>query len=126
MSARRRFPPRVVSLLAGARMLRIRAGTGDHRFTGVWFVLMDGRLLVRPWNDEASGWRRAFLREPRGALLVDKREIAVRARSVRGERLLDAMDRAYAAKYSTPASRKWVRGFRLPRRRRTTMELSPR
>jgi hypothetical protein len=126
MGARRRFPPRVASLLEGARMLGIRAGTGDHRFTGIWFVLVDGRLFVRPWYDEASGWRRALLREPRGTILVDKREVKVRARSARGERLFDAMDRAYAAKYSTPASRKWVRGFTLPRRRSTTMELTPR
>ena len=126
MAARRRLPPRVASLLAGARMLGIRAGTGDHRFTGIWFVLVGGRLLVRPYYDSATGWRRAFLHEPRGSILVEQREIAVRARSVRGERLHDAMDRAYAEKYSTPASCKWVRGFRLPRRRRTTMELTPR
>jgi len=127
MAAARRFPPRVVSLLAGERMLSIRAGAGDHRFTGVWFVLIHGRLFVRPWYDSVSGWRRALLSDPRGTILVGKRrEIAVRARTVRGERLFDAVDRAYAEKYRTPASRKWVRGFKLPRRRRTTMELTPR
>jgi len=126
MPARRRFPPRVASLLASARMLAVRAGTGDHRFTGIWFVVVHGRLLVRPWNDKASGWRRAFLDEPRGTILLGEREIAVRARIVRGERVFDTMDRAYAEKYATPASRKWVRGFHLPRRRRTTMELTPR
>lgn len=126
MAERRRFAPRVVSLLASARMLAIRAGMGDHRFTGIWFVLIKGRLFVRPWYDSASGWRQALLEDPRGTILVGKREIAVRARSARGERLFDAMDRAYAEKYATPASRKWVRGFKLPSRRRTTMELTPR
>ena len=113
-------------MLESARMLSVRAGTGDHRFTGIWFVLVGGRLLVRPYYDSVTGWRRAFLREPRGTILVGEREITVRARSARGECLLDAMDRAYAEKYPTPGSRKWVRGFKLPRRRRTTMELTPR
>jgi hypothetical protein len=107
-------------------MLSIRAGAGDHRFTGVWFVLVGDRLLVRPYYDSATGWRRVFLREPRGIIRVGQREIAVRARTARGESLFDAMDRAYAEKYPTPGSRKWVRGFKLPRRRGTTMELVPR
>lgn len=38
---------------------------------------------------------------------------------------MDAVERAYAEKYRTPASLKYVRGFRLPRRRRTTTELMP-
>jgi hypothetical protein len=124
-AAKRRFPERVLSELADARMLAIRAGSGDHRFTGIWFVLVNGRLFVRPWNDGAEGWHRVLLGEPRGVIVVGKREIPVRARSARGERLWDAVDRAYAEKYPTKASFKWVRGFARPRRRRTTTELLP-
>jgi len=54
------------------------------------------------------------------------REIAVRAKSTRGERLLKAIDLAYGAKYPTPGSQKWVRGFARGRRRTTTTELVPR
>lgn len=43
--------------------------------------------------------------------------------AVKGARLLDAVDAAYAVKYHTSASRKWVRGFARPRRRATTVEL---
>jgi len=124
--APRRFPERILSLLWDARMLGIRAGTEGHRFTGIWFVLVRGRVFVRPWYDKPCGWHRAFVREPRGAIAVSGREIAVRARRVRGERLWDAVDLAYAEKYNTAASRKWVRGFSLARRRQTTTELLPR
>lgn len=48
------------------------------------------------------------------------------AKRSRGERLLAAIDRAYAEKYKTPASKKWVRGFKLARRRSTTTEFVPR
>ena len=106
-------------------MLGVRAGE-DHRFTGVWFVLLGGRVFARPWNDKTGGWHRALLAEPRGAILIFGAEIPVRARRARGERLFDAVDAAYAKKYKTKASQKWVRGFSLARRRRTTTELLPR
>ena len=83
-------------------------------------------MFVRPWNDKPDGWYRAFLDDPRGALTIGEREVRVRARPVRSERLMDAVDRAYATKYNTPGSRGYVLGFRRPRRRRTTTELLPR
>ncbi len=121
---RRSWPRRVLALLAASRMLGIRSGD-DHRFTSIWFVMVGGRVFVRPWNDEPGGWRRAFTGQSRGSIRVNGREIRVRGRAVRGERLFDAVDAAYAAKYDTRASQKWVRGFRLARRRRATMELLP-
>ena len=121
----RRFPKRVLSLLRDSRMLRIRAGT-EHRFTGIWFVVVGERLFVRPWFDKPGGWRRALLDEPRGAITLGDREIPVRARPARGERLFDAIDAAYAEKYVTKPSLKYVRGFKTPRRRKTTLELLPR
>ncbi len=106
-------------------MLGIRAGSDPHRFTGIWFVVVGDRVFVRPWNDRPGGWRRAFLRQPHGTITVSERGIAVRARQVRGDRLLDAIDAAYAEKYDTKASQKWVRGFATQRRRNTTTELLP-
>jgi hypothetical protein len=123
----RRFPKRLLSLLNESMALRIRAGA-DHRFLGIWVVVVDDRVFVRPWNDLPGGWRRAFLSEPDGAILFGgrKREIPVRARPVRAERLFDATDAAYARKYASRGAQKWVRGFATARRRKTTMELRPR
>jgi hypothetical protein len=123
----RRFSERLLSLFAAAPVLRIRAGA-DHRFLGIWVVVARGRVFVRPWNDKPAGWRQTFLENPNGAVLIRdvKREIRVRARPASGERLCDAIDDAYAAKYSRPANRKWVRGLQAARRRKTTMELLPR
>jgi hypothetical protein len=118
------FPARVLQLLLASRMLSIRAGD-DHRFTGIWFVVVAGRVFVRPWYDKPTGWHSAFLQDPRGAISLAGREIPIRARQSRGERLFDAVDAAYAQKYDTKASRKWVRGFAQPARRKTTTELLP-
>ena len=123
---RARFTRRLLSLLDASPALRIRAGS-DHRFLGIWVVVAKGRVFVRPWNDDPQGWRRAFLDEPRGAIRIAalKREIPIRARAARGERLWDAIDAAYASKYATKGAQKWVRGLVDPKRRKTTMELLP-
>ncbi len=121
---KRGFSAGVLALLRASRMLGIRAGE-DHRFTGIWFVMVGDRVFVRPYYDEATGWYRAFRKDPRGAITVGKRQIAVRARTARGSKLFDAVDAAYASKYDTAASKKWVLGFHQTRRRKTTTELRP-
>jgi hypothetical protein len=122
----RGFSKPLVALLDESKILSIRAGMEEHRFLGVWVVVTGGRVFVRPFNDKATGWYRRFLEEPRGLIQVGDREVRVRAVRRTAERLLDLVDAAYAAKYHTPASRKWVRGFHQPRRRATTLELLPR
>jgi hypothetical protein len=122
---RPKFPEAALEELSAARMIKLRAGA-VHRFTGVWVVVVRKRVFVRSWNDKPSGWYRAFCAEPAGAIEVGGRHIAVTAKTVRGERLIDAIDEAYASKYQTAADRKWVVGFRRKRRRATTTELLPR
>ena len=123
----RRFSRAVVAAIEASKILGIRAGArSSHKFTGVWPIVVDGRVFARSWTMKAGGWYRTFLEDPVGALQVGEREIAVRARHVRGSRLIAAIEEAYAAKYATPASQKYVRGFRTARRRETTTEFVPR
>jgi hypothetical protein len=118
----RGFSRPVIAELDSAKILGVRSGT-DHRFTGVWVVVVSGRVFARSWSDKPTGWYRAFVAEPLGTIQVPKgREIRVRAKKVRGERLLDAIDEAYGRKYDTAASQKWVRGFAESKRRATTIE----
>lgn len=125
MKTRPHFSKSILAALQTSKILGLRAGAEPHRFTGVWFVLVKDRLFVRPWNDKPQGWYRAFLQEPDGILQVGERQLRVRARKARGERLLDAIDQAYREKYPTPGARAYVTGFSRPRRRATTLELLP-
>jgi len=121
--AARQLPRSVVDAIDRAKILGIRAGArSDHRFTGVWPVVVDRRVFVRSWTLKTGGWYRAFLEEPLGAIQVDGREIRVRAVRVRSERIRDAVEEAYARKYPTPGSKKYVVGFRTKRRRAATIE----
>ena len=124
MATARRFSGPELEELAKAKILGVRAGT-EHRYTGVWVVVVEGRVFVRSWNDKPTGWYRAFLAEPLGSIQLPGREVAVRARQLRGERLRDAVTRAYGEKYNTKASEKWVRGFAEPGRAATTLEFLP-
>jgi hypothetical protein len=121
----RHFPPKIASQIAATKYLYIRAGD-EHRFIPVWVVVVDGRAIVRPWNDRKAGWYRAFLVDPNGAIRLGDREIPVKAVSVKSARLSDLVDAAYAEKYTTKANQKYVRGFKSAKRRATTTELVPR
>jgi len=118
-----RFPKATLAGFESTRHLYIRSG--DHRFIPIWVVVVDGRVLVRSWNDKAGGWYRAFLSHPRGAVRMDDREVPVRAVRLRSSRLNDAADAAYAQKYTTKANRKYVAGFKHPGRKVNTLELVP-
>jgi hypothetical protein len=121
-----RFGTRVIGAIDAERYFGIRAGVRPHRFVAIWAVVVDGRVFVRSWDGKPGGWFHTLLEDPRGVLQVGKRTVRMRARRVHGERLLDAIDAAYAAKYRTPGSVKYVRGFSRPPRRARTVELMPR
>jgi hypothetical protein len=124
MPAVRRFSEATLEELASAKIIGVRAGR-EHCYTGVWVVVVAGRAFVRSWNDKPTGWYRAFRAEPLGGIRLAGRELPIRAARTRGERLRDAVTRAYAEKYDTRASEKWVRGFAEPHRAGTTLELVP-
>lgn len=122
---RDRFSSTLLKTLSDAKILGIRAGT-EHGYTGVWVVVVGGRVFARSWNDKPTGWFRALRHDPDGTIQVGDREIAVTARVVRSERLRNDVSVAYGAKYDTKASQKWVTGFADSERAANTVELIPR
>jgi hypothetical protein len=121
----KRFPARIVAAVRDSKILGLRAGTAPHRIIGIWAVVVEGRVFVRSWSMKPRSWWRTFLEDPRGVMAIDGREIPVRAIQTRSERLKDAVSEAYAEKYDTKASLKYVRDFARPKRRDTTTELVP-
>ena len=118
------FADDVVEALSKAKILGVRAGT-EHRYTGIWVVVVDGRVFVRSWNDKPTGWFRAFRKQPSGTIQAGKLEIPVRGKPVRSARIRDAVTVAFGEKYDTKGSRKWVEGFAEPARVMTTLEFVP-
>src|SRR5438094_8640273 len=106
MSTDATFADEVVEALRSAKIIGVRAGT-EHRSTGVWVVVVDGRVFVRSWNDKPTGWFRAFRTQPSGMIQVAGLELSVRAKLVRSARVRNAVTVAFGEKYNTKASRKW-------------------
>lgn len=125
MKTKRGFSDEVLAAIRDGRILGVRAGTGPHRFIGIWAVVVQGRVFVRSWSLKPRSWYRTFLVEPRGLIQVGRREIAVRAVRTRSERLKNAVDRAYLEKYNTPGSIKYARDLGRAKSRATTTELVP-
>lgn len=122
-----KFSRAVIAAADAAQIMGIKAGhKSSHRFIGVWPIVVDGRLFARSWTVRRDGWCQTFLDDPLGMVQIGDREIRVRARRVTSERMRDKIEDAYAEKYDTKASQKYVRGFRTPRRRDTTTEFVPR
>ena len=70
-SARRRFPRHIVAAIDQSKILGIRAGTRtDHRFIGIWAVVVGDRVFARSWTLKPGGLvpdlARGFLRHDPG------------------------------------------------------------
>lgn len=113
-------------MLNKGRGIRIRAGANDHRFIGIWFVMVNGRVFVRSWSVKPDGWYRVFLRDPRGTIQVNKTEISILAVPIRSKSLRDAVDRAYLDKYNSAGAIKYARDLGTAKSRATTLGLVPR
>jgi hypothetical protein len=120
----RGFSDDVLAALRKGKYVWIRAGD-DHRFIAIWTVVVGRRVYVRSWNVKPTGWHRVFAEKKKGAIRVakDGPEIPVRATLVRSDRIKTAVEDAYAEKYTTPSSLKYVRGFRTAKRRDATFEI---
>ena len=124
MAKNETFADDIVEALRKAKILGVRAGS-EHRYTGVWVVVIDDRVFVRSWYDKPTGWFRAFKKEPIGTIQVGKLEVPVRGKPVRSARLRDAVTVAFGEKYNTKGSKMWVDGFAEPARLLTTLEFVP-
>jgi hypothetical protein len=122
---RRRFNRKLLTAINKSAGIKIRAGTGDHKFIRIWAVVVDDRVFVRSWSIKRRSWYRTFLKEPQGAILVDDQEISIRALHPKSEKLKDRIDTAYLEKYPTPGLNKYARDLGRKKSRNTTTELIP-
>ena len=124
MKAKQPISEGLLSLLKKGKSVRVRAGTGGHRFIGIWFVIVKDRVFARSWSVKEDGWYRTFLKEPRGTIQVGKTEITIGAIRVRNRNLRDAVDRAYRKKYNSEGEKKYVKDLCDEKSRATTLELA--
>ncbi len=121
----KKFNRETLNAIHDAKLIHIRAGTGPHRFIGIWAVVVRSRVYVRSWSMKPRSWYRTFLKEPTGAIQIADQEIAIRALRTRGEKLKDEIDQAYLDKYNTKGWIKYAQDLAREKSRATTTELVP-
>ena len=122
MTAKQAFSQKLLSHLTESKVLRIRAGI-EHRFIGIWVVVVKDRVFIRSWSVKSDGWYKTFLKDPSGAIQAEDKEIAIRAVPIKDKRLRDAIDQAYLEKYNTKGSLKYAKDLGSAKSRATTIEL---
>lgn len=120
-----RFADELLAAIHKDKILGIRAGNNEHKIIAVWSVVVENRVFIRSWSRTPNGWFDTFVAEPHGVMAIGGREMSVRAIRTRSERLKDRIDDAYAAKYHTPASMKYVKDLQRKSSRDATIELVP-
>jgi hypothetical protein len=121
-----RFPARTLAAVHKAQIVGLRAGRKPHRVIGLWIVVVRGRVFIRSWRVSRDGWFSVLRKDPTGILTLGDRAIKVSAIHTRSEDLKRLVSQAYAEKYNTPGSRKYVKDFGRQRSRDATIELVPR
>src|SRR5437773_10050478 len=91
----RRLARSAVAAIDASKVLGVRAGArSDHRFIGIWAVVVDGRVFARSWTQKPGGWYRTLLDDPIGAIQVGDRKARVRAVRTRSARIRNLVERA--------------------------------
>jgi hypothetical protein len=119
-----RFNAKLLATIDNNKLIRVRAGN-EHKFIGIWAVVVQDRVFVRSWSLKPRSWYRTFLKDPEGAISIDDKEIPVRARQIKSEALKDKIDRAYLEKYNTPGWLKYAVDLGRKKSRDSTTELIP-
>ncbi len=124
MKTSARFSSKLLAAIDNSKLIRIRAGN-EHKFIGIWAVVVQDRVFVRSWSFKPRSWYRTFLEDPQGAIIIDDKEIPLRARQIKSEALKDKIDKAYLEKYNTPGWLKYAVDLGRKKSRDSTTELVP-
>jgi hypothetical protein len=55
MKTKLQFSDEILAVLRKSKGLRIQAGTGQHRFIGIWVVVVKDRVFIRSWSVKPNG-----------------------------------------------------------------------
>ena len=119
------LPKPILNVIRKSQIIGIKAGKGHHRVIAVWAVVVNHRVFIRSWSLKKNSWYTSFRENPVGELHIGKRTIRIRPVFVRSESLKDKVSAAYAEKYHTPGSRRFVREMSRRKSRDTTTGLVP-
>jgi hypothetical protein len=105
----------------------VRAGGGREKFTGIWMVVVKGRIFGRSYYGAERSWYTALLNGENGDVKCVKEIVPVKGVKPKDiKTITTAINKAYEKKYLVKAyNKKWVDGLCEPERVARTMEFLP-
>ena len=102
----------------------VRAGAGRTKFTGIWMVVVNGRIFGRSYYGSDKSWYTTLSAGEDGDIKCGKDVVPVRGiKPPDLKSITEAINKAYEKKYLTrPSNKKWVDGLNDPERMARTME----
>jgi len=105
----------------------VRAGNDREKFTGIWMVVVDGRIFGRSYSLSERSWYTALSNGETGDIKCVKEVVPVKGKKPTDiDAINAAINKAYEKKYLVKAhNKKWVDGLAEPERVARTMEFIP-
>lgn len=123
----KKFSTAFLKCINETQITSVRAGKDREKFTGIWMVVLKGRVFGRSYFLAERSWYTAFINGETGEIKCGKEIIPVKGKSPSDiNKIAEAILEAYSKKYLVKAyNKKWVDGFAEPERVARTMEFIP-
>jgi hypothetical protein len=121
------FSKTFLKCIGETQITSIRAGKGREKFTGIWMVVVDGRIFGRSYSLSERSWYTALANGETGDIKCAKEIVPVKgSKPADIDSINGAINKAYEKKYLVKAyNKKWVDGLAEPERVARTMEFIP-
>jgi len=123
----KKFSKAFLKCISETQITSVRAGKDRAKFTGIWMVVVDGRIFGRSYQLAERSWYTALLSGENGDIRCGKEIIPVKGLKPADIDIINGpINRAYEKKYLVKAyNKKWVNGLAEPERVARTMEFIP-
>jgi hypothetical protein len=121
------FSKTFLKCISDTQITSERAGKDREKFTGIWMVVVDGRIFGRSYNLSERSWYTALSKGDTGDIKCGKEIVPVKGlRPTAIDAINEGINKAYAKKYLVKAAnKKWVDGLAEPERVTRTIEFIP-
>jgi hypothetical protein len=123
----KKFSKAFLKCINDTQITSIRVGKGREKFTGIWMVVVKGRIFGRSYYGAHKSWYTTFLNDEEGELKCPKEIVPVKGVNPKDlATITTAINKAYEKKYLVKGyNKKWVDGLNEPERIARTMEFVP-
>ena len=123
----KKFSKAFLKCINETQITSVRAGKDREKFTGIWMVVVKGRIFGRSYYGAERSWYTALLKDGIGEIKCGDEIIPVKGLKPADIRTNNkAINKAYEKKYLVKAHNKiWVDGLAAPERVARTMEFIP-